>query len=297
VAVEPAERCIVTGDGQRVGYDALLVACGTRMRPAFDGAHTIDDRDLGETLRGLIQDIEEGYTHDVTFVAPAQAFWPLPLYELALQTARRAFDMNAAVDISIVSPEAAPLELFGAGVSDELARLLRGAGIAFHGSVFADYANGALTLNPGGSVLRPSRVVALPVLEGPRIAGLPGDAHGFIPVGGLGEVYGLDGVYAAGDATCYPIKHGGLAAQQADVVATAIAARAGVAVTPRPAQPVIRGTLLTGGAPRYFEAELTVGGGFRSTMSDTCPWDAPAKIVARHLGPYLAAEERHAVRG
>ena len=38
---------------------------------------------------------------------------------------------------------------------------------------------------------------------------------------------GLDGVYAAGDATWYPIKQGGLAAQQADVVATAIAAAVG----------------------------------------------------------------------
>jgi len=294
-AVEPAERRIVTGDGRRIGYDALLVACGTRTRPAFHGVHTIDDRDVGETLRGLVQDIEEGYTHDVTFVAPAQTFWPLPLYELALQTARRAFDVEAMVDISIVSPEAAPLGLFGAGISDELARLLRGAGIAFHGSVFADYRNGELTLNPGGRVTRPSRVVALPLLEGPRVAGLPRDPSGFIPVGRLGEVFGLDGVYAAGDTTCFPIKHGGLAAQQADVVAAAIAGSAGVAVTPRPVEPVICGTLLTGGAPRFFEAELTDGGGFRSTVSDVCPWDAPAKIVARHLGPYLAREGRHAV--
>ncbi len=95
---------------------------------------TIDDRNLGGSLRGLVQDVEEGYVQAVAFVAPANAGWPLPLYELALMTAHRAYDMNVEVDISIVSAEGAPLAMFGAGISDELARLLDLSGIAFHGS-------------------------------------------------------------------------------------------------------------------------------------------------------------------
>jgi sulfide:quinone oxidoreductase len=292
--VDPAERCVVTHGGERVSYDALVVACGTRMHPAFDGALTIDDRNLGGTLRGLVQDVEEGYTSEIAFVAPAQAFWPLPLYELALLTAQRAYDMNVAVDISIVSPEGAPLALFGAGISRALTSLLHSAGITFHGSSFADFAHGELTLRPSGMRLRPGRVVALPLLEGPRIAGLPSDSHGFIPVTDLGEVRGRDGVYAAGDATAYPIKHGGIASQQADVVAAAIAARAGVAIEPQPLRPIVRGVLLTGDDSRYLEAELHRDG-FRSTVSDVCPWDPPTKIVARHLGPYLADGERTTV--
>ena len=98
-------------------YDALVIATGTRSRPAFDGVVTVDDRSIGATLRGLVQDVEEGYAHQVTFVAPAQAFWPLPIYELALLTAQRAYDANAQVEIAIVSPEAAPLALFGSGIS------------------------------------------------------------------------------------------------------------------------------------------------------------------------------------
>lgn len=97
--MQASEQCVVTRGGERIGYDALVIACGTRLRPAFDGAITIDDRNLGGTLRVLVQDVEDGYTSSIAFVAPAQAFWPLPLYELALMTAFRAFDMGVPVDI------------------------------------------------------------------------------------------------------------------------------------------------------------------------------------------------------
>ena len=203
--------------------------------------------------------------------------------------------MNVDVDISIVSPESAPLALFGSAVSNEMVKLLRDAGIAFHGASFASLAHEELRLHPSGLRLRPERVVALPLLEGPQITGVAADPHGFIPVDDFGRVRGLDGVYAAGDATSYPIKHGGIAAQQADVVATAIAARAGVAIEPEPLRPVMRGVLLTGGDTRFFEAELIGDGGFHSTVSSVCPWDPPTKIAARHLGPYLAAGDRHAI--
>ena len=243
-----------------------------------------------------MQDVEEGYTTQIAFVAPAQAFWPLPLYELALMTAARAYDMNATADIRVISPESAPLALFGSGISDELSRLLRDAGITFRGSSFASLSHGELALAPGGERLRPGRVVALPVLEGPQIPGLPADPHGFIAVGEHGAVLGTDGVYAAGDATSYPIKHGGIAAQQADVAAAAIAAAAGAAVEPQPLRPVLRGVLMTGRAPLYLTAEMAADGSFSSRVSDTCPWDPPTKIVAHHLGPYLHGRRSDAAR-
>ncbi len=143
--------------------------------------------------------------------------------------------------------------------------------------------------------MRPGRVVALPYLEGPQLQGIETDAHGFIPVSERGEVHGLPGVYAAGDATWYPIKHGGIAAQQADVVAATIAASIGVGVMPAPLRPVVRGMLLTGADTVYLEAQLAGDGEFRSTVSDVCPWEPATKIVARHLGPYLAHSDRPAV--
>ena len=293
--VDTDARCITTTAGELIAYDALVIACGTHARPAFAGAITVDDRTLGDTVRGLVQDIEDGYTRKIAFVAPAQAFWPLPLYELALLTAQRAYDANATVDICIVSPEGAPLALFGRGISTELSRLLRDAGITFIGSSFARLENGELTLKPDGVVLRPDRVVALPLLEGPQITGMASDPHGFIPISEHGEACGQDGVYVAGDASAYPIKHGGVAAQLADVVAAAIAARAGVSVEQPPLRPVIRGVLMAGRQNRFFEAELLGDGGFSSTVSDDCPWDPPAKIAARHLSAYLAHGARQPI--
>jgi len=187
-AVDPTEHRVVTGDGATIGYDALVIACGTQMRPAYEGVITVNDRSLGATLRGLVQDVEEGYTREIAFLAPVQAFWPLPLYELALLTAQRAYDMNAIVAISIVSPEPAPLAMFGAGVSEDLARLLVDARITFHGSSSAEFAGGELTLQPSSIRMRPGRVVALPLLSGPRIDGVPSDPDGFIAVTEYGEV-------------------------------------------------------------------------------------------------------------
>ena len=294
--VEADEHQVVTTDGDRIGYDVLVIACGTRSRPAFGGAITVDDKSIGVTLRGLVQDIEEGFAHKIAFVASNQAFWPLPLYELALQTANRAYDANATVDISNVSPETAPLAALGSGISDELATMLNDAAITFHGSSHASLAHGTLTLQPSGTELRDHRVVAMPTLEGPQIAGVPADPHGFIAVGTDGEVRGVDGVFAAGDVTTYPIKHGGLAAQQADVVASAIARRAGATVERSPVHPTIRGALMTGRATHFLEAQLGGDGAKRSTITDVCPWDSPAKIAAKHLGPYLADGKRYAVR-
>jgi sulfide:quinone oxidoreductase len=91
--------------------------------------------------------------------------------------------------------------------------------------------------------------VSVPVLEGPALAGLPADSRGYLPVDANGRVAGIAGVYAAGDATSFPVKQGGLATQQADAAAAAVAADLGLGPDPEPFQPVMRGLLLTGGAP------------------------------------------------
>ena len=111
---------------------------------------------------------------------------------------------------------------------------------------------------PGPSVAA-DRVVSLPRLRGPFLPGLPHDPEGFIPTDLHGLVDGETDVYAAGDATTCPIKQGGVATQQADAVAEAIAARLGAPVEPRPFRPVLRGLLLTGGEPRFMRAEVSGG--------------------------------------
>jgi sulfide:quinone oxidoreductase len=125
----------------------------------------------------------------------------------------------------------------------------------------------------------------MPRLEGPRIAGVPADADGFVVTDLHGAVAGLDDVYAAGDLTSFPVKQGGLATQQADAAAEAIAARAGAEIQPEPFTPVLRGLLLTGLVPRFIRADERQ----RQSIVDTEPlWWPPTKIVGRYLSPYLA---------
>jgi len=286
--VDPDRRIVGTESGEEVSYDALLLAMGAQPMPAFDGVLTIDPRRLDDALHGLVQDIELGYVHSVAFVAPSGPFWPLPLYELALMTARRAFDMCVKVDVSIVTPEDAPLSIFGQGASIGVSQLLEEAGIVVHASSYLSGQGRGRTLLPGARRFDAERIIALPRLIGPAVRGLPSVDEGFIPVTPYAEVRGVPRVFAAGDATDFAIKHGGVAAQQADVAAMSIAVLAGADVAPEPFRPVIRGILLTGAEPRYLTAQITGGAGFSSTMSLECPWSPPSKIAAKHLAPYLA---------
>jgi sulfide:quinone oxidoreductase len=94
-------------------------------------------------------------------------------------------------------------------------------------------------------------------------------------------------VFAAGDATSFPVKQGGLAAQQADAAAEAIAALAGAELTPQPFRPILRGLILTGGPPLFARAELTRAGDPFAAGTEALWWP-PGKIVGRHLAPFLA---------
>jgi sulfide:quinone oxidoreductase len=292
--VDREARIVHTSGGTQIPYDALLLALGARQYPRYKHALTIDDARLDELLHGLIQDIEGGYVHSLAFVIPAGKAWPLPAYELALMTAVRAFDMNVELAITIATPEDAPLAIFGSGASQGVKALLERQGIDTITSAQCEiHEPGRVTIQPGGRELRVDRIVALPELVGPSVAGVPaGSAGGFIPVDMHGKVRGVEHVYAAGDATDFAIKHGGVAAQQADVAAQAIAALAGATPEPAPLHPVIHGMLLTGGKPLYLSAHVTGGHGSSSYLSETATWSPATKIAAKYLSPYLEELDR-----
>jgi sulfide:quinone oxidoreductase len=140
-------------------------------------------------------------------------------------------------------------------------------------------------------------VIALAESVGPFVPGLPHDPHGFLPTDAHGRVDGCDGVYAAGDATTFPLRQGGLAAQQADAAAETIAAGLGAIARPQPFRPVLRGVLLTGGAPLYLRAEFgtevepivrPIGNARSGSAGPRALWWPPAKVAGRYLAPLLA---------
>ena len=293
--VDAAERVAHTAEGKALSYDALILALGARAQPRYAHALTLDDRRLDETLHGLIQDVEGGYVHSLGFVVPPRMAWPLPIYELALMMAGRAYDLNLEIPVTVVTPEDAPLAIFGQEASSTVSELLDRAGVATITSSYAEVPDAkTVLLSPGDRHLRFDRLVALPELFGPAVRGLPVAEHGFIPIDLHSKVRGVERVYAAGDATDFAVKHGGVAAQQADAAAEAIAAIAGIPIEPKIFNPVIHGMLLTAEKPKYLTAHITGGHGFSSTISDTPTWSPPTKIAAKYLAPYLEQRDRSA---
>lgn len=291
--VDPEKQIVHTESGSEIEYDALVLALGAKATRRYQHAVTIDDRRMDEILHGIIQDVEGGYLKSLAFVAPGRMAWPLPLYELALMTAARAYDMNVELAVTLVTPEDSPLAIFGLNASSAVAELLERSKIQTINSAYAEVpSSGEIVINPGGRRLRVNRVIALPELYGPSVRGIPLSEHGFLRVNPHGRVLDVEHVYAAGDATEFPVKHGGLGSQQADAVAESIASLAGAPVSAEPFHPVIRGMLLTGEEPLYLTARITGGHGFSSEVSDTPTWDPPSKVASKYLAPYLDAQDR-----
>ncbi|MHB1571220.1 MAG: FAD-dependent oxidoreductase [Solirubrobacteraceae bacterium] len=289
-SLQPERSTLLTLAGEPLSYDALLLAPGARAQSALRHALTIDDARLDEQLHGLIQDVEGGYTRKLAFIVPEGLGWPLPIYELALMTARRAWEMNTEISVTLVTPEPAPLSIFGETASRAVQGLLDENGVLAVCATTAETPEpGQVALVPGERVLHVERVIALPQLLGPSVPGAPADDRGFIPVDSGCRVRGLERVWAAGDATDYPVKHGGLAAQQADAAASAIAALTGANVEPLSFEPVIHGVLLGGRHPLHLSARLTPEGPVQSSAGDEPARPDATKIAARYLGPYLSS--------
>jgi sulfide:quinone oxidoreductase len=296
--VDPVAQTVDTAGGETIAYDALLLALGARASARYTHALTIDDRRLEETMRGLVQDIEGGYVKSIALVSPGRMAWPLPMYELALMSAERAFDSGVELAVTIVTPEDEPLAVFGGAVSTAVRALLDRAGIEFVGSAYAEIpAAGDLVIHPGDRTLKVERAIALPELYGPSVRGIPLGEHGFLRVDPYCRVPDAGPVFAAGDATEFPIKHGGIATQQADVAAESIAALAGADLTPARFRPHIEGTLLTGATPLRIAAQLSGGSGHGSEVSEISDMSAAPKITARYLAPALEAYAGSVVGG
>ena len=287
-AVDAENRSAAISPDERLSWDALVVACGVRAIPAVPGALVFGGPEDVEALRGLVEAIDSGDVRSVAFAIPASVGWTLPAYELALLTAHRA---DPRVAISIVTPEDEPLAVFGGEASAEVRQLLGESGIELHlRQTPAAFSEGRLHTRPGDR-LRVDRVVALPRLTGVPIDGLRATPDGLLRTDPFGRVDDLADVYAAGDITAFPVKQGGIAAEQADAVAEMLASEAGADVTPTPFQPVLRGVLMTGGDDRFLRAELGGGRGSTGAADPQALWWPPSKVSGRYLAPYLAALE------
>ncbi len=170
--IDTVEQVVHTEAAGELRYDALLLAVGGRMTPAFEHVKTFRDADADALFGGVVQDLEGGYSKTIAFLAPEGPMWLLPLYELALMTAERVscagFD---DVEFTLVTPEPWPLAGFGRAASDAVGKLLEDAGIAVYSSALAQVpAKQQLLIQPQGIELSPDRMIAMPRVSGPASA-------------------------------------------------------------------------------------------------------------------------------
>jgi sulfide:quinone oxidoreductase len=292
VGLRPQHHTAQLADGSELSYDAAVVCVGARQRPAYSDAITFGASGEELEIDRVLKASAGEEPPRIAFVVPPGVTWPLPLYELALMSRRRAEELRLyELEILVVTPESAPLIMFGPLASEAVTELLGGRRIQVVSQTWVTEADdGHLTTKPGKGTLEAGRVVALPVLEGPAIAGLPADEHGFMPIDQHARIVGVQDVYAAGDGTTFPIKQGGLGTQQADAAAEDIAARFGAGIEPQPFHPVLRGKLLTGAESLNLRADVAGGAG-EGTASADYLWWPPHKVSGRYLAAWLAGEK------
>jgi sulfide:quinone oxidoreductase len=299
-AVEPERQFVALDSRQRLEYDVLVLAIGARAKVAIPGALTFRDQRDVPRFRVVLGELAAGAIRRLVFAVPSRDAWSLPVYELALLSAAHAAKHSVAVEIVVVTPEAAPLAVFGTQASRLVGEVLAERAIRFVG--------GSLPrgVRPDGSLalrfdlpVEADRVVAVPELRGPGIKGILANRSGFVPTDRDGRVTGLSHVYAAGDMTTFPIKQGGLAAQQADMVAHTIAETLGAPVKELHQSRILQARLLHGGGAVVLRTDLDALGRPTGMMIEhrESRRAEDLKVFGRYLTPYLANyRSRHKAR-
>ena len=275
--VDADARCVYTSGGHQLDYERLLLAPGARFALPYGATRTIG---FGVLPEALARDM----AGSAAIVVPAAASWTMPAYQLALSAA------GAGRDVRVLTAEDAPLQAFGPATHAATSALLD------RHEVVVETGHAPAPGTPISGLA--DTVIALPLLGGPAIEGLPLDAQGFVRVDDHMAVDGLADVHAAGDATRHAIKQGGLAAQQADTAAAEIVRSCGGA-TPRIAyDPVLRGKLTTpDGEELYLQRVLDGRDPGRAAAGPL--WHPPGALCARRLAGWLefhhADLDHHAV--
>ena len=266
-SVDAERRLACTSAGMVIPFDVLVIATGALPEPAVPGAVTFRGPADCEQIDALLAEVASKGARRVAFVIPAGASWSLLAYELALLTADWASARAIfGLEVVVVTPEERPLAILGRDASAAVEALLARHAVRLLTDTRAVAVRDRELVLLQDEPLYADWVIAAPRLRGQDIGGLPQNAHGFVRVDEHGRITELDGVYAAGDVTTFPLKHAGIAAEQADAVAEAIAEAAGGDLVALPFRPNIDGV---------------------SKAIIEPPWSSIGKVAGKYLGPFL----------
>jgi len=317
--VDQQRRSVLTRDGDSVGFDYLLLAPGGRSKRALRQGELWMRGGDPAFLDDIIVELGTGKIHRVAVVVPRGARWSVPAYELALVMAWST--ANAArAKVTLITAEEQPLAALGDATSTAVARELDAAGVELLTAVESvdvpapesgrrakavelfllpedsDPAADPLIGQPtdpdhmrpsGGSRVAFDRMISLPTVVGPQIAGVATDAAGFIEVDETLRVCGSERVWAVGACLAATLEHSALAARQADAAIAAIAAEVSGTPSGEPLEGAteLTGILLTGRREQWL-AENPVGTREPSTR---CLWWPPGRAVGSMLAEQIAA--------
>lgn len=195
-AIDVGARQVLTGTGERIGYDALLLATGAAPRrlplPGFDRGKVFALRSLADA-RAIV---------DACAGASTVAFVGAGFIGLEAAGALR----TRGLEVHVIAPEAVPMErILGPEVGGFIAGLHRAQGVVFHlGASVKAFDGNAVVLADGSRV--PAQVVVVGVGVSPR-TGLAAAAGIAVEDGIVVDTClrtSVPGIHAAGDVARYP---------------------------------------------------------------------------------------------
>ena len=214
--------------------------------------------------------------------------------------ARSELEIGGATDVSVtvVTPEREPLWIFGEAAGAALRELLSERGIELRTE---ERAASCDRRRPMARVRRRRRRrhrdQPPAARRGRRSRACPRTKTGSCRPTPTGTSPARRGVLAAGDATTLPDQAGRSRDAAGRRRCRDDRARARRRRRAAPFAPVLRGLLLTGGAPLYLRAELDARGErracrrstrLRGEVSSHALWWPPGKVAGRYLAPYLS---------
>lgn len=235
--VDPDSRLVTLEDGQRLGYDKLIVATGAdthaqEIPGLAEHAATIWTPDSMLEVRKAFEAARDagraGEQRRVLFLVPPNNKCAGPLYEVVLmfETWLRREHARVGVDITWSTYEDSYIAAFGPRLHDVVSEEFATRGIHGHTEEVVREVRPDAVVYADGTTREFDHLIAFPpYVSAVRYDGLPTDARGFVATDAqTRRARGHFDVYVPGDAGDFPIKQAFLAFLQADAVADHIAA-------------------------------------------------------------------------
>jgi sulfide:quinone oxidoreductase len=233
--VDPDTKLVTLHDGERFGYDKLVIATGADTNAAeipglAEHGATIWTTDSMRDVRRRFEQVRDraraGERQRVLFLVPPNNKCSGPLYEIVfmLETWLRRNDARDLVDITWSTYEHGFIQAFGPRLHELVTEEFAERGIEGHVEETAvEVTEEEVRYADAGSRGFDHLIAFPPYVAGVRYPALDSDDRGFITTDLETRLaLGHDDVYVPGDAGDFPIKQAFLAFLQADAVANHI---------------------------------------------------------------------------